>query len=682
MSYLVGSNEAQLRAKLKYMIRGAKVRSLEIDLPGWDVDLIGPSNLVNVDAVAMGQNSPLVIPLLQAHSGELELTFEGRQEISPASGKVSLRMPAPRGQSVAPANVIILPADNVELLIEPDETSSLVAQNVRAKGIQLPDRQQEPLYLRTSGDSPTFVASILVHEQTMSTAVSAQLDVDERETRVDERMTVQIAYEPTDHLTLGVPRAIRADRLTITLDGQRLTPVPTRERADKATSDVVPMRIALPTPRVGRIELQIRYSLPHDQLASLANTLVTVPLVMPGEGPLASNELSVVPKSGISVSYPKGPWTEAPRGDRSNNTAGLILTATSALPQVALAVSFKERHLQHATTVEQAWIQTRLTETQRQDRAVYRLTTSEPSLRLSMPAGLESASLVVEIDGRRIKPELDLRDDTRDLVVPISVRAAGEHLLDLRYHFSDRPRAVSWRSKRSNSSRRGGSSRRIGSWSCPPASTCLEFPRILPASIAGFGRICSGFAIRRSTSASSRVGSRPRDRATPPASLEKPTSSSRHANRPKPARATTICISAVGAVQPLEVYTLGRARLVLFASLPILMCGLLLIYLPATRHPAALLIAAVGLAVAGIIDPESAVLLAQAASLGLVLALVAFILTRIWQRPEPPPASSHGSSKAIERPFTEIYPRAVGSGSQPSTTTNPLVPSSVPESQP
>ncbi len=94
---LVGSDEAPLRGKLKYTIRGAKIRSLEVDVSGWDVDLIGPASLVNVDAVSAGQNSPLVIPLLQAMSGEVEVTFEARQQVALQGGKISLRLPVATG---------------------------------------------------------------------------------------------------------------------------------------------------------------------------------------------------------------------------------------------------------------------------------------------------------------------------------------------------------------------------------------------------------------------------------------------------------------------------------------------------------------------------------------------------------------------------------------------------------
>jgi hypothetical protein len=128
-------------------------------------------------------------------------------------------------------------------------------------------------------------------------------------------------------------------------------------------------------------------------------------------------------------------------------------------------------------------------------------------------------------------------------------------------------------------------------------------------------------------------------------------------------------------------YTVSRARLVLAASLPLLVCGLLLIYFPAVRHPAALFVVAVLVAAGSLIDPESAVVLAQASIVGLVLAVVAAALARLSARPVSQTTPVRGSSQAIERNVSEIYQRGSGSGAMASTATNPLVPAVAPEGE-
>ena len=71
-----------------------------------------------------------------------------------------------------------------------------------------------------------------------------------------------------------------------------------------------------------------------------------------------------------------------------------------------------------------------------------------------------------------------------------------------------------------------------------------------------------------------------------------------------------------GDAQQAELHTAGRTWIVLWASGVALVAGLLLIYVPASRRPATLLVVGIGLLAAGLIAPEPTLLLAQAAGLG------------------------------------------------------------------
>ena len=674
---LVGSDQAQLRGKLKYTIRGAKVRALEIEVPGWEVDTVGPASVVDVNAAVIDQTSPFVIPLLQPASGELELTFEAHQKTSGQNGRLSLEIPRPLGEVIAPATVAVLAEDNIELVVQPDETMGLVPQALRTQIKQLPEKQQDPLYFLTEGNTAKFVASAKVHEQAVSAATTIQLDVDDRETRVDERVSLQVSYQSADHLTLGVPRAVRPDRLTVTLDGQKLLPAALRERVEGDSTDVVPIRFALPTPRIGRCELQVNYVVPHEKLSTQTNTLVTVPLVIPGEGQVTSSELAVTPKSGISVSYPKGPWVEDPRNRRTADTHGLALTARRAVSEIVLALSSKERHTENSMTVEKAWIQTRLSDSRRQDRAIYRLTTSEPSLKLSLPPGADLASLELEIDSRAVKPQLDQK---RDLVVGIVSNSRGEHLLELRYHFIEPqpPGQISL----------AGPQIKSANWIqqlywqviLPANEHLLTVPRHFSSESAW---VWKNLFWQRQPSleqpeleswlgSTSTAASAPKSGESPELLAARERARLNATNR--------YLFSTAGMVGPLEVYSISRARLVFFASLPLLAGGLLLIYFPAARHPAVLFALAVLVASGSLIDPDTALLLAQAASLGVALTVMAAILARTSIRPMPSTIAVRGSSRAIERSATEMYQRAPGTGSQPAST-NPLVSTSAPEGE-
>ena len=205
---LVGSEEAQLRANLKYTIRGHKVRYLAIDLTGWEIDSLGPANLVDVDQAALDPANPFIIPLLQPTGGEIEIQLEAHSRLASGAVEVELDLPRPTADVVAPAEVAVLPADNIELFWQPDQTVGLSALASRPLMQSLPERQQDPLYFRTEVPTAKFVAALTVHEQAITSAAFTQLDVDEREIRVDQRLTLQVAYQPADHLILLVPGSL------------------------------------------------------------------------------------------------------------------------------------------------------------------------------------------------------------------------------------------------------------------------------------------------------------------------------------------------------------------------------------------------------------------------------------------------------------------------------------------
>jgi hypothetical protein len=681
---LVAGDEAQLRAKLKYMIRGAKVRVLEVDMPGWEVDRVGPGGAVNSDQAEADAQGLLVVPLTQPTSGELELTIEARRKIAPNANRVDLELPRPNADTVAPSGVAVVPADNVELVVDPEASEGLAAQPTRPAWKQLPERQQDPQFFRTTGSAAKLVASLKVFEQVISAALATHVEVDDREARVDERIAFQIAYYPTDHLTLDVPKLVRADRMTVTLDGQKLTPAPVKETGDENTGGRISMRVPLGAPRIGRCELAINYSLRHERLSSTGKTSVKVPLVLPGESQLTSNELSVVPKPGVSVSYPKGfpvsPWIEDSRTGRQAGPGTIALTARRGIPEVTLALTWKDERVESASTVEQAWIQTRLTDGHRQDRAVYRAATTEPRLRVSLPEGADLSSLEVLLDARRIKPEYEANGQSNDVIVPISAAAGNEHVLELRYHFAERS---------------------------PIGQLALEPPRfkpsvwirqtywqlILPAqehlikSPAEFTRefswVWTAPYWRRQAPLDEPelerwIGVAPLS----PQDRDREETAEQAAVRQRASAAATnrYLFSSLGTPTALAPYSMSRSRLVLAASLPLLALGLLLIYFPVTRHPTMALAVALGIAAGSLIDPEAALLVAQAASVGLALAIGAALLARVSVRPRPVTVPVRGSSRSLEREAADMYQRTATGGSPLSTTTNPLLPTATPES--
>ena len=54
---MVGANRVELEARLKYRVGGAKAFDFEVDMPGWQLDEVGPANRVSTEEIAAGDLS-------------------------------------------------------------------------------------------------------------------------------------------------------------------------------------------------------------------------------------------------------------------------------------------------------------------------------------------------------------------------------------------------------------------------------------------------------------------------------------------------------------------------------------------------------------------------------------------------------------------------------------------------
>ncbi len=226
---------------------------------------------------------------------------------------------------------------------------------------------------------------------------------------------------------------------------------------------------------------------------------------------------------------------------------------------------------------------------------------------MSLPAGVAPEQIGVRLDGQPAAAAVE------EGVLTIPLTAGGEqgrHLLELGYQFADRP---------------------------AHGAMSLELPRLRPT--AWVRRMYWQLILPRNEhlvmSPSSFAGEYAwnwrdyvwgRRPLLDQAQLEDWVGAPRAAA--VPAETNDYLFSTFGDVQRATLYTANRSWIVLLASGAALAAGLLLIYLPGSRRPAALWTAAVALAALGVLYPEPAWLAAQAAGLGLLLALAAALLAR------------------------------------------------------
>ena len=348
------------------------------------------------------------------------------------------------------------------------------------------------------------------------------------------------------------------------------------------------------------------------------------------------------------------------RGESRGGSAGVPGDRAQAVSELALAIELKQRPSE--VVVECGWIQTVLVGGVRQDRVLYRFRSGERQLRLAPPAGASPPDVL--LDGNPVPIVEEARGE---FLVPLAAGdGSQQHLLDFSYSFP--PRAAEGRLRAEPPEIRPAPRIRRLYWELimPATDYLLLAP---PEFTSEYSWVRSGLLWHRVSSLDQ-------------AQLEQLL---RVAPTPPPiSQGNRYLFSTVNLVQPLKLWWAPRSVLVFGSSAVLLGVGLALIYFRRLRHPAAVFALGVLVLAGTLVNPETAIVVAQAGMVGVVLLGLAAVLAR---GALPPPAlapqqsSIRGSSRAVlDRSVTEAYFRSTRAA-QPSTATAPAVQAS-PESQP
>jgi hypothetical protein len=638
----IDPEQVKLEAKLRYTVRGAKAFKLDVRLDDWQLDAVEPDYLVAADAVTVSPGKVLSIPLQQPSTGQLELTLRAHQPITAGAGKLSVSLPQPQANSLGPAAVVVVPADNLELVPDSEAMAGLARQQVRPS-MPLPERQQAPLFYRGETSKAVFAASLAVHPRSIGVEVTSQVALDGKTAQVEQKLSYAIGYEPLDRLVLDVPRRLTPDKLTFQLGGQALAPVVLADSPD----DSSPRRTAVTLSKsyLGACELTVKYAC-DAAAASGTRSEVQVPLVMPAEGNLLANRLLVTGPPEMSVRAADKTWT--PVVEESHRSR-LVLSSVERAKTAALAVTVQDRTTAARTTIDRLWMQTVLTDPERQDRAVFRVETDQKELQLSIPAGAAQGSVVLSVDGQAVTPQVA---GPGLLSFPL-LKSSREHQIDLRYYF---PTPSSPRGLLTLEIPRIGSGVWIRRLYWQVALPRNEFVLLTPDGFTreyvwGWNDYFWG-----------------RQPLLEQGELESWAGAARET--PVTDDSNRYLFSALGTVESCSLRTASRTSIVLLASGVALLAGLLLIHVPVVRRPSSLLLASVALFCAGALYPEPMLLLAQAAALGIALAILAGMVQLALTRRR----RGYGPLKPVlEKGSTQVYRTSAANAGQASTQSAPRV---------
>ncbi len=191
---------------------------------------------------------------------------------------VSAENPARTTTLVTPATVTMIPADNVRLTPRQQDMQALSPQIIPvspggAGGSDvaggLPPQYARQVFRyrdRGSSEQAVFVGDFKIQPQAISVTLDSKVTIDRRSYGIEQVLSYRVLHEAVEELQLVFPAPLAESdqqRVRILLSDEPLTPVFAPGGGSR-----VPVRVRLPEPKLGPIELRVIH--PRKPLAELA----------------------------------------------------------------------------------------------------------------------------------------------------------------------------------------------------------------------------------------------------------------------------------------------------------------------------------------------------------------------------------------------------------------------------
>lgn len=619
----VTSSRINAEVSLSYEVRGAEAGSFSMELYDWVLDEIVPASLIPPEGI-FEKDGVTTFSLQQRVMGKLDVTLKLHRDHRADEQPLKLNLPAPRADIVVPAELMVIPATNVEWTPRPSECVGLTGLVAGGAG----DRGKGAQMFRVQTHPAVLVADWKTHAQEVRAQISTHVTVGANRADIEQQIRFQVAYEPrVQPWRLVVPVTVPAAGISVLLDRRRIPtdsppPIPggnpgssggggNGRNGDRAAQPTV-IEIPLPAAVLGDSNVSLQYSVPLPQDAATKEGEWVLPLVQPQDVADVRQSLSLRLEDDISVRQVLPPWSVNDDAVLAQDRSGVSFFSAIG-PVDSVRISWARSPAARMVAIDRAWIQTWLDPIGRQERAVFRFRTKLNNVELALPRGTRWEAVQILLDG---KPAPLSAPTPKGLIIPLEepAESAGPatHFLEVWYEL---PRVdLGWGRQR------------------------LEFPRLGPEA---YGRNWYWELIVPATEHFLSVGEGwmaeyrwewqgygwTRRPSLAESDLEAWVGSAAEF-RQAPLRANRYLFSSLHPVDVSRVWIVRRTWLVTFCSGIVLAMGLLWLYAPSIRRPWfswLLLTTVLGFFA---VRMDWGVLVAQASAFGVALAVLAWMLQR------------------------------------------------------
>ena len=654
----ISADQITLEVELSYRLRGSRASFLDVDLRGWTLDEVGPIGAFENDDFSNAADDLLKLRLTQALAGEFTVNLTMSRPLSGSRGTVRVPLPWPVADTVSSGTLQVTTDDPVTLNFDISQMQGVVFDRPGnpsdEAAVATSVTSGQPIALRVLADRTVgdIVFTYEVRPQEIRIEVDTDVELTMESALVTQKFGYRVRYQPLLRVTLEL-RRIMLDRLTnprfrnsvdLRIAGESVGTRWYEDAVDNINDsrDFVPVTIELPQPRLGNIVVELEF--PWTLTRPGATTYSSLPLAVPRDGVTLSNIATLRPVGPLRVEPAKdNNWTRDDELAKDDSLQAIGLTRPNQPEVVRLRVAQLQDDINDVaplsgTVVNQAWHQSWLSDTERLDRAVFKITTGAESIQLALPPGIDRT--VTFVDG--VLTNAVRTDSENDILsVDLPRQIGGQHTIEIALYFAARPPPGQMAFDLPVIQEAIGPQRWFWRLLLPPREHLFSTDRQLTPDNRW---VRQGWFWKRQDAESAR---------NPASSWVGGTQ-----QPPLPKGLNRYLFSSFGRVEQCRVRTVSRKTLVYSASSVALALAIAVVYLPVLRRPALLVSMAVTLAGAAWLAPDMAILLAQASIIGIVLGIMSLVL-RVMTRRRPrtvdlrPRATTSDGSSRITHPEIE-----------------------------
>ncbi len=430
--YHVSASRVELDIRLRAAIRGVAADRVQVAVPGWEVEEVGPPGVVDAAGVVV-DNGVAVVPFLQPLAGDVVIELRCSRAVDRSVDSLRWTTPVPQADLVGPGSVVITSDADIELIPENQFIEGMSRQV--ATSLERAGGDSLQMAYRVEAAEAIFAATRRFLDRQTDASVTTQVDVAAAMLTARQVLRLDVAHVPLEFVEWQVPEALfKSGNLEVRQNGELLTPevvgvsadepgVPVspaasaepaeaigQQTGDDAGADAtrlpqVLLRTLLPEPLLGSGELVLRYRQPLPEIPDETTVAVSVPLLLPENAVIGREALTLEQTGDYTVEVRDERWSR--EGDMQTLGIGRTWNATEDRNAIDLAISRRQEDVEREAVVEAAWVRTTLRREQRIDHWTYAVTSTADRLPLLLPgADVDSRSAAqpvarVRVDGGR-----------------------------------------------------------------------------------------------------------------------------------------------------------------------------------------------------------------------------------------------------------------------------------------